>query len=141
MSKVFTGVRAVFKINGKQVTYASSVNYTINHALQPIETLDSLPARELAEVGYSVSFSCNSFRIAGLSPISQGFMPTLEKILTQPELTVELVDKMANNGQGQTVMRIVGVKMQERGGSVDARGVSTEAWSFLGLRASDEAGN
>lgn len=135
MSKVFTGVRAVFKINGKQVAYASSCSYQINHPLQPIETLDSLPARELAEVGYSVSLSCNGFRVAGLSPIQQGFMPTLEKILTQPELTVELVDKIA----GKTILRVLGVKMQERSGSVDARGVGTEGWSFLGLTASDES--
>lgn len=135
MSTVFTGVRAIFKIQGTQIAYASNASYTINHALQPIETLDNLAPLEYAEVGYSVDFNCSSFRVANKSAVSLGIQPVLETILTQPELTVELQDRVT----GLTLLRVIGVKMTSRAGTVDARGVSTETWNFVGLKASDEA--
>ncbi len=135
MSQTFTGARAVFKIQGTQIAYASNCSYTINHQVQAIETLEKLNPIEHAEVGYDVSFSCNSFRVANNSAVNLGIQPVLESILTQPELTVELIDKIST----ATMLRIVGVKMTSRSGSVDARGVATESWSFVGLKASDEA--
>jgi len=135
MSQTFTGARAIFKIQGVQVAYASSVNYNISHDHQPIDVLDNLAAVEYAEVGYKVDFSCNTFRVANKSAIQLGIIPRLEDILTQPELTVELQDRIA----GVTIVRIVGVKNTGRTGTVDARGVATETWNFVGLKASDES--
>lgn len=135
MSQTFTGVRAIFKIRGEQVAYASNVSYTINHALQAIEVLDRINPVEHAEVGYSVDCSCSVFRVANRSAIGLGIQPRLEAILTQPELVIELIDKV----EGVTVLRISGVKIQTRSGSVDARGVATETWNFVGIKAGDEA--
>ncbi|HMV01700.1 MAG TPA: hypothetical protein PLJ37_01110 [Chitinophagales bacterium] len=137
MSQSFTGPRAIFKIQGVEVAYASSVNYNIAHDHQPIETLDHLAPIEYAEVGYKVDFSCNTFRVAGRSAIALGIQPKLENILVQPELVVELQDRIKQI----TILRITGVKLTGRTGSVDARGVGTESWNFVGLRASDEAGD
>lgn len=135
MSQTFTGPRAIFKIQGVEVAYASNVNYNISHDHQPIETLDHLAPLEYAEVGYKVDFSCSTFRVAGRSAVQLGIQPKLEDILTQPELVVELQDRIKQI----TILRITGVKMTGRSGSVDARGVGTENWSFVGLKASDEA--
>ena len=137
MSKSFSGARAIFKLQGVQVAYASSVNYNISHDHQPIEVLDSLAPIEYAEVGYKVDFSCSTFRISNGSAVGLGFIPKLEDILTQPELVAELQDKIA----GVTILRIVGVKNTGRSGSIDARGIATETWNFVGLKASDEASN
>lgn len=136
MSTVFTGVRAVFKIEGVQIAFASNCSYTINHNLQAIEVLDKLEPFEHAEVGYTVDFSCSSFRVAGASAVQLGVQPKLEAILVQPTLTVELQDKV----EGSTVLRVIGVKITSRAGTVDARGVATETWNFVGIKASDEAG-
>lgn len=137
MSQTFTGVRAIFKIQGKQVAFASDVNVTVNHAMQPIETLDRLDVVEHAEIGYTVDMSCGTFRVAGASAIQLGIQPILEEILIQPELMAELQDKIA----GVTVARLVGVKMTSRGLSVNARGVATEQWAFVVRRFSDESTN
>lgn len=135
MSQTLTGARAIFRISGTKVAFASNVSYTINHDHQPIEVLDRLEPVEQAEVGYSVSFSCNVFRVANQSIIGLGFMPILEEILVQPELIVEIQDKITS----KTLLRITGVKCTSRSGGFDARGVSTESWNFVGIRASDEA--
>lgn len=137
MSQVFSGPRAIFKIQGTQIAYASNCSYNINHNHQPIDVLDQLAPVEHAEVGYSVDFSCSSFRVANQSAVSLGVQPTLENILTQPELTVELQDRIS----GATILRVIGVKMTGRSGSVDSRGVATETWNFVGRKASDEASN
>ena len=135
MSQTLTGPRAIFRINGVQVALASSVNYTINHDHQPIEVLDRIEPLEHAEVGYSVNFSCSSFRVANSSAVNLGIQPTLDAILTQPELTVEIIDRITDT----TTLRIIGVKMVSRSGDVGARTAATETWNFVGRKASDEA--
>lgn len=136
MSKTLTGARSIFKIGGNKIAYASDCSYTINHDHQPIEVLDRIDVVEHAEIGYNVNFSCSTFRVAEKSATNLGIQPFLEDILTQPELTAEIIDKIT----GKTVLRITGVKFTSRSGQVGARSVGSETWSFVGLRASDEAG-
>ena len=49
MSNVFTGVRAIFKIQGVQIAYASNCSYTINHNLG--HTGYSVVANPISSVG------------------------------------------------------------------------------------------
>jgi len=51
-------------------------------------------------------------------------------------LTAEVIDK----NTGEVLLLMTGVKLQARQTTVDARGVMTETWSFVGRRAEDEAG-
>lgn len=136
MSNVLSGARAIFKISNQQIAYAGSCSFNINHAHQPIDVLDSLAPKEYTETGYTVDFSCNVFRVANQSSVNLGIRPRLEEILTQPELTCEIVD----NKSGATILNIIGVKMISCSGNFDARGVCSENWSFVGLKATDEAG-
>jgi len=136
MSIVTTGARAIFKINGEKVVYASNCNYNINHTLQPIDVLDRIEPIEQAETGYTVDFSCTTFRIANQSAVNLGIQPKLAEILQQPELTAEIIDSQTET----TLLLIERVKMTTRSGTVDARGVFTETWNFIGIKASDEAG-
>jgi len=137
MSQTQTGARTIFRINGQKVAFASDCSYNITHDHVPIDVLDKINSVEYAEVGYTCNFTCNTFRVPGMSPVEQGFMPKLEEILTQPELTAELIDRIT----GQTILRVVGVKLTGRSGNIGARSAGTESLSFVGLRASDEAGD
>lgn len=134
MSNVSTGPRVVFKINGTKVAYASNFQYSINHQLQPIEVLDKLEVAEHAEVGYDVSFSCDTFIVAGKGPIALGIQPDLASILTQAELTAEAHDQIAD----KVIVRIVGVKLNGRSGNIGSRAVGTESLSFVGIIATEE---
>lgn len=136
MSVVMTGAKAVFRINGVQVAYASSVSYNEQIQLEEVNVLDNLAVSEHAEVGYRVDFSCQNFRVANQSVKQLGIMPKFNQILTQGVLTAELIDKTTN----AVILLMEGVKLESRQSQVDARGLMTETWAFKGIKSSDEAG-
>lgn len=137
MSNVMTGPKAVFRINGTQVAYASSVSMNEAIQLEEVNTLDNLAVAEHAEVGYRVDFSCQSFRVANKSVKQLGIMPKFNQILTQGVMTAELID----NTTGAVLLLMEGVKLESRQSQVDARGLMTETWAFKGIKSSDEAGS
>lgn len=136
MSTVMTGAKAIFRLNGAQIAYASSVTFNENIQLEEVNTLDRLDVLEHAEVGYRVDLSCQTFRVADQSIKQLGLMSKLGSILTQGELTAEVIDRVT----GATILLMEGVKLESRQTNVDARGVMTESWNFKGRRSSDEAG-
>lgn len=136
MSLSTTGARVVFRINGKKVAFANAVNYTVAHAVQPVDVLDQLAPAEYAETGYTVNFTATMFRVSGQSALSLGLRPKLQNILTQPELTAELIDRIT----GATLMLIERVKCTQEDGNVDARALMQNTLSFVGIKMSDEAG-
>ena len=136
MARVFTGSKAIFRLAGVQVANASNVSYNENIQLEPINVLDEIATVEHAEVGYSCDIQCQTFRVANESVKQLGLMPRLSQILTQGELTAEVVDRISS----AVILLMEGVKLQSRATTIDARGVATETWSFVGRKASDEAG-
>ena len=134
-SKVMTGAKAIFRINGVQIAYASNVTYNENIQLEEVNVLDKIEVIEHAEVGYRVDMSCQTFRVQNESVKQLGIMPKLEAILTSGELTAEVIDRQTNT----ILLLMEGVKMESRQTSVDARGLMTETWNFRGRKSSDES--
>jgi len=134
-SKVMTGAKAIFRVNGSQIAYASNVSYNENIQLEEVNVLDKLEVEELAEVGYRVDLSCQSFRVQNQSVKQLGIMPRLEDILTSGELTAEVIDR----GSNVVLLFMTGVKLESRQTTADARGLMTETWNFRGRKSSDEA--
>ena len=136
MSQVMTGAKAIFRLNGVQVAFASSCTYNENIQLEEVNVLDKLDVVEFAETGYKVDLSCQNFRVANKSVKQLGIMSKLGDILTQGELTAEIIDRTTN----AVLLLMEGVKLESRQTTVDARGLMTETWSFKGRKSSDEAG-
>ena len=136
MSVTSTGARVVFRINGTKLAFANAINYTVAHAHQPVDVLDQLEPAEYAETGYTVNFTATTFRVANQSAISLGLRPKLQNILTQPELTAELIDRI----NGATLMLIERVKCTQEDMNIDARALGQATLSFVGIKMSDEAG-
>lgn len=136
MSQVMTGAKAIFRLNGNQVAYASSVTFNESIQLEEVNTLDRLEVLEHAETGYRVDMSTQTFRVANESVKQLGLMSKLSQILTQGEMTAEIIDRVTS----ATILLMEGVKLESRQTSVDARGVMSETWSFKGRKSSDEAG-
>lgn len=136
MGRVLTGSKAIFRLSGTKIAYASNVTYNENITLEPVNVLDKLEVEEHAETGYTCDLQCTVFRVANESVKQLGIMPRLKEILTQGVLTAEVIDRVSN----ATIMLMEGVKLQGRSQTVDARGVATETWSFVGRICSDEAG-
>jgi hypothetical protein len=136
MSNVMTGPKAIFRINGTQIAYASSVSFNENIQLEEVNVLDRLEVLEHAEVGYRVDMSCQNFRVQNQSVKQLGIMSKLGDILTQGVLTAEIIDRVS----GAVILLMEGVKLEARQTQVDARGLMTETWSFKGIKSTDEAG-
>ena len=136
MTQVMTGPKAIFRVNGVQIAYASSVSFNENIQLEEVNVLDRLETVEHAEVGYRVDMSCQSFRVQNQSVKQLGLMSRLGDILTQGVLTAEIIDRVS----GAVILLMEGVKLESRQTQVDARGLMTETWSFRGIKSSDEAG-
>jgi hypothetical protein len=133
-TKVVTGSRVQFFIDGTAIAYASSVSWNENIAYEPINVLDDLAVKEHAETGYTVDLQCQNFRVVNQSVKQLLIMSSFDQILTQGELSATVVDK----GTGLMLLNMTGVKLQARQSTVDARGVMTETWSFVGRKAFDE---
>lgn len=136
MSLTSTGARLVFRVNGQKVAFANALNYTVAHAHQPVDVLDQLEPAEYAETGYTVNFSATMFRVSNQSALAIGLRPKLQNILTQPELTAELIDRVT----GATIMLIERVKCTQEDFSTDARSLAQLTLSFVGIKQSDETG-
>lgn len=136
MTQVMTGPRAIFRLAGNKIAFASNVSFNENYQLEPINVLDNIATIEHAEVGYAVDMQCQNFRIPQQSVKQLGIMSRLSQVLTQGEMTAEVVDSIT----GSVILLMTGVKMQARQTSVDARGVMSETWSFVGRASEDEAG-
>lgn len=134
MSQTSTGARIVFRISGKKVAFANSTSVTVAHAHQPVDVLDQLEPMEYAETGYTVNFSATQFRVSGASAIALGLAPKLQDILTQPELTAELVDRIT----GATLMLVSRVKCTQQDYTVDARSLMQSTLAFVGIKYDDE---
>ena len=148
-SAVITGAKVRFLLGDVAVGYAQAVNYNINHELVPVYGLDRLCAYEYAEVGYSCTFSVSRFRVpkdnrsstsanAGSlgSPVELGWQSKIQNMLTQGCIRAEIYDKSGE----QMILKVDGVKMTSRSGTVSARDLATETLDFVGLIAYDEAG-
>lgn len=135
-SYTVSGARAVFRINGKKVAWATNVSYTITHEHLPVNVLDKLEVEEYSETAYYVTFSAGRFRVPNYSPMGaeSGLQPKLADILTQPELTAVIYDKTSET----TLLTVYRVKMIERSGAVGARDLATETYNFVGVTAGDE---
>jgi hypothetical protein len=125
------------------VAYASSVNVTINHGLVPIHTLDRLAPVEYAETDYTCSFSVTRFRVpksitrpGSGSPVDLGWQSKLQDMLTQGTISARIYDKSSQ----QDVLVVDECKMTTRTFSISARDIGNETLDFVGIVASDEAG-
>jgi hypothetical protein len=134
-SQTMTGAKAIFRLNGVQVAFASSATYNENIQLEEVNVLDKIETLEHAEVGYRVDLSCQTFRVQNQSVKQLGIMPRLEDILTSGAITAEVVDRVT----GSVLLLMEGVKLESRQTTVDARGLMTETWNFRGTKSSDEA--
>jgi hypothetical protein len=136
MSQTSSGARVVFRVNGQKIAFANAISYTVAHAHQPVDVLDQLDPAEYAETGYTVNFNATLFRVSNQSAIALGLRPKLQDILTQPELTAEMIDRIT----GATLFLIERVKCTQEDFNVDARSLGQLTLSFVGIKQSDEAG-
>lgn len=131
MAKTLSGSRASLKLDGVKVAFVGSVNITQENTLTPIDVLDQLQVAEHAETAHIVNFTCNLFKVDENAASALGLDPAnLDDILSQGELTMEIYDRIGD----KAVYTMSGVKFSGGSGSIDARGVWSGTWNFVGRR-------
>lgn len=131
---MFTGARAVLRINGAPLIFAMDVSYTIDTNYEAIRTIDNSIPDELAPTTILVSLTCKTFRVPGMSASKINLQPNVLAHLRQQYTYIDLVDRLT----GDTILYVPRAIMTKRQGGVPGRGVGSETWSFLGIGYWDE---
>lgn len=131
MSRVFTGAKAIIKINSEPVAWVSSINVTIENRLEEIPQIDDLLVAEYAENGHRASATISSFKTVTNTIESLGLDPRdYKNILILPELVIEIF----NSDTEIIAASLEGVKFEGGSGQLDARGVWQGTWRFKARR-------
>lgn len=143
-SKVLSGARCRFSINGVKVGWALSVSVDERIQHERIKVMDSIEVKEDVPVDYEVSsFRASQVRLVGETLKAQGWIPKtgqnaeehLRNILVQGELTAQIED----NQTGQVIATLERCRAQGHSWSVNARGIVNEEIDFLAIRQKDES--
>lgn len=143
-SKVLSGVRCLFNIEGVKCGWASSVSLGESVEYQPVEVLNNIRVEEHVPVAYRVTnFSARKFRIVGETLKSLGYFPKvgnstdehLLNVLTTGVLSATLEDTVT----GTTIATITDVRVQDHNYTVDARGIVGEDITFVAITVKDES--
>ena len=142
-SKVVTGARARFSLNGQKVGYARSVNLNEEIDWRAIEVLDNIRVQEHAPVAYNCAMTAEQFRIVGDTLKSRGFFPSaganasehLRNIILSGELTATLEDVIT----GELLATVESVRIASTNYTVNARDVTGENVTFVAILVKDES--
>lgn len=142
-SKVLTGARAKFSIDGRKVGYATGVTIREMLTHEPIKVLDEIQTKEHAPVDYEVSMTASTVRLVGTSLKSLGWIPQqgatpqdhLANIIALGELVAQIEDN-----QTSTILGVVeGIRIQEQDLTIQSRGVVGINVTMVAKRFRDEA--
>jgi len=130
-----SGSRIAFKINGVKVAFATGVSFDVAYLTIPAHLLDQADVAEHVEAGYDITFSATKFRVPNKSLKQLGIEPSLETLLTRPELEAEIYDRVVD----KTLHRFEGVKLTSKAGSVNARDIFNMTLNFVARKETDES--
>lgn len=144
MAQIFTGSKAIVKVKGLPVGFASGVNVNIENTLADVDVLGQLDPKEMAETGHRASGSINHFKPLG-DDVNSGFAALLgidssysfsggelkegdlSSMRDQVEFDLEIVN---NSNENKLIFKLVGCKLEGGSGSVDSRGIWQGVWNF-----------
>lgn len=152
-TNVFSGARAIFRIDGTKMAFASGCDGSEEIMYEPVDVLDNLEVQEYVPVGYRVTFTCQIFRTIRGNPYAsppqdgnygslkeQGLFPKagsdLFSVLTKGTMTCTIHDRITK----KPIMQLEGVKCASYNWNVTARGIVGQNLTFNAIRMKDETG-
>lgn len=150
-TNVFSGARAIFRLGGQKVAFASGCDGSEEIMYEPVDVLDNLEVQEFVPVGYRVTFTCAIFRtVKGVegakapkegmygSMKEMGIFPSildLKNILLKGSMTASIIDKLTN----KVVAQVEEVKCASYNWTISARGIVGQNVTFNCIRIKDES--
>ena len=163
MSQIFTGARALIKINGVVVGFASGIDVNVDNTLTDVDVMGQLSSGDLAETGHKCDFTVNYFKQAGAADKADALESTNQGSLIDifSAANITGVDTSHTNDKTKGVVAaelssmrsqkyfdceiidditnlpvflMINCKFAGGTGRVDARGIYTGAWKFRALK-------
>lgn len=148
----FSGARAVFRIDGQKIAWASGVEIGEEIQHEPIDVLDNLEVQEHVPLAYRVSFSASIFRTIKNTPGAQapreGQTGSLKEIGLFPKTGADVLNALRAGTMtatihdrltGKIVAQVERVRSANNNFSLTARGVVGQNVSFVAIRVKDES--
>jgi hypothetical protein len=137
-SKVFTGPRAIVRVNNQIVGLFESVTYTVNLGNEAIHILGRFSPAEIAITSYeAVSATCSGFRVIDQGVHVLPAFPKQQDLLNLDEITLTIVDRQT----GQNKMILSGCKPTSYNTGDNAKAVSKVSITYIGVKVEDENGS
>lgn len=134
-SQAISGARLLFKVGGITMGYAGNAAGEESIDYQPIDTLNLLEVREFVPVAYRCTLNATAFRVVNHPLKESGIFPKEDNILTSGEMTAVALEKINK----AILAQWEGVKCAGHSWDFSARGITSEAISFVAIRVKDEA--
>lgn len=132
--RIFSGARAIVKINDQLVVYAMNVSYNIRTMYAEISTIDNPVPDEYAPTNIRVDLSITNLRVPRESAAVLAYQPTIFNTLHQGYLSIELRDR----GTNEILLYIPQAVLVNRSGVVGIRQLASETWQLRGVGYWDE---
>lgn len=135
---VFTGPRAIIKINSTIIGHATDVSVTVNSQVLPVEVLGEVYPEALLEVGRSATITCRYVKLIRDALSTHAILPrqvdTLN-IVNWPEVDIEVYDNkdVTNNGNNEVLIcKVIGCRCVSRNMSISARTITMVDSQWVG---------
>lgn len=135
MAQIFTGSKAIIRLNGEILGFASGVNVNQENTLTDVDVLGKLEVGDLAETGHRCNFSVNYFKI--INPEVQQSaqqigieQAVLSDMRNQNYFDISILDEASE----AEIYKMENCKWEGGSGTLDARGVWQGTWNFRAKR-------
>lgn len=137
-AKVFTGARAIVKVDNVPVGIFDSCSYSVNIGAEAIHILGRYSPAEITQTSYeAVTVNCSGFRIIGNGGHVLPKMPKLQDLLNLENVTLSMVDRQDTKTPIMDVKNCIPTSYST---SANAKATSRIQITYLGTHASDESG-
>jgi hypothetical protein len=138
-AKVFTGARAIIKVDNVPVGIFDSCTYAVNVGAEAIHILGRYSPAEITQTSYeAVTVNCSGFRIIGNGGHVLPKMPKLQDLLNLENVTLSMIDRQ--NPNGDPIMDVKNCIPISYSTGANAKATSRIQVTYMGTHTSDEAG-
>jgi hypothetical protein len=138
-AKVFTGARAIIKVNSVIVGIFDSCSYSVNVGAEPIHILGRYSPAEITQTSYeAVTVSCSGFRIIGNGGHVLPKFPMLQDLLKLEGVSLTMVDRQSTDDK--PIMTVLNCIPTSYSTGANAKATSRIQITYVGTHASDEKG-
>lgn len=130
MAQILTGSKAIIRVNGEVIAFASGVNVNQENTITDVDVLGQLEVGDLAETGHKVNFSVNYFKLVNPEVAQTAQQIGIEAAVLSDMRNQNYFDCSIVDDNQNEIYKMENCKFEGGSGSLDARGVWQGTWNF-----------